>query len=264
VPHANIPNIGWINHRQVRCTFYSGVGYAKKTIVILGVGSTYFTRGIVESLITKGGEWDVRLVDIDPECLEIATLLSKRLVEAYDAPVEISGSVDRTDVLSGADAVVSTIGVGGRRAWYEGCDFVIPRFYKSHVLPRLKAEADLVHEYGANFGYICSSDTKPMLDFYPQAGFDVLLGLDPIQGTHTDMPLMKQKLGEKICLWGGVSAAVTVERGSEAEIRTAVREAHKILRPRGFILSPIDNLTVDEPQTWENIDIFIDEWKLRR
>ena len=89
----------------------------KKTIVILGVGSTYFTRGIVESLITKGGEWDVRLVDIDPECLEIATLLSNRLVEAYDAPVKISGSLDRKDVLPGADAVVSTIGVGGRRAW---------------------------------------------------------------------------------------------------------------------------------------------------
>ena len=89
----------------------------KKTIVILGVGSTYFTRGIVESLITKGGEWDVRLVDIDPECLEIATLLSQRLVEAYDAPVKISGSLDRTEVLAGADAVVSTIGVGGRRAW---------------------------------------------------------------------------------------------------------------------------------------------------
>lgn len=32
----------------------------KKTIVLLGVGSTYFTRGIVESLIAKGGEWDVR------------------------------------------------------------------------------------------------------------------------------------------------------------------------------------------------------------
>jgi alpha-galactosidase len=89
----------------------------RKTIAILGVGSTYFTRGIVESLITKGGEWDVRLVDIDPKALEIATLLSKRLVERYDAPVTISGSVDRCDVLPGADAVVSTIGVGGRRAW---------------------------------------------------------------------------------------------------------------------------------------------------
>jgi len=89
----------------------------RKTIAILGVGSTYFTRGIVESLITKGGAWDVRLVDIDPECLDIAVKLSKRLVEAYDAPVEISGSLDRKEVLPGADAVVSTIGVGGRRAW---------------------------------------------------------------------------------------------------------------------------------------------------
>ena len=89
----------------------------KKTLVILGVGSTYFTRGIIESLITKGGEWDVRLVDIDQECLEIAMLLAKRLVEAYDASVEISGSLERKEVLAGADAVVSTIGVGGRRAW---------------------------------------------------------------------------------------------------------------------------------------------------
>jgi alpha-galactosidase len=89
----------------------------KKTIVILGVGSTYFTRGIVESLITKGGEWDVRLVDIDPQSLEIATLLSKRLVESYNAPVTVSGSLDRCEMLPGADAVVSTIGVGGRRAW---------------------------------------------------------------------------------------------------------------------------------------------------
>jgi alpha-galactosidase len=89
----------------------------KKTIVILGVGSTYFTRGIVESLITKGGEWEVRLVDIDPYCLEIAALLSKRLVDLYHAPVTITASLDRREVLPGADAVVSTIGVGGRKAW---------------------------------------------------------------------------------------------------------------------------------------------------
>lgn len=89
----------------------------KKTIVLLGVGSTYFTKGIVESLIKKGGEWDLRLVDIDPQCLEIAMLLSKKLVDYYQAPVKVSGSTDRKDVLKGADAVVSTVGVGGRRAW---------------------------------------------------------------------------------------------------------------------------------------------------
>ena len=151
-----------------------------------------------------------------------------------------------------------------RRAWYEGCDFVIPKFFKQEILPRLKAEAALAHEYGAKFGYICSSGTKPMLDFYNEAGIDVLIGIDPIQGTHTDIGLMKEKIGERVCLWGGVSAAITVERGSEAEIRSAVQQAIKTLGPKGMILSPVDNLTVDEPGTWNNIDIFIDEWKSKR
>lgn len=151
-----------------------------------------------------------------------------------------------------------------RRAWYEGCDFITPRFFRQSILPRLEREIDLAHEHGAKFGYICSSGTKPLLDLYVASGIDVLLGVDPIQGTHTDMPLMKAKLGGKACLWGGVSAAVTVERGSEAEVRQAVRLALDTLGPQGFVLSPIDNLTVDEPRTWENINTFIDEWQKRR
>jgi uroporphyrinogen-III decarboxylase len=151
-----------------------------------------------------------------------------------------------------------------RRAWYEGCDFVLPQFYQHEVLPRLKAEVDLAHECGAKFGYICTSGTKPMLDFYAEAGIDTLIGIDPVQGTYTDMPLMKEKIGERVCLWGGVSAAVTVERGNEAEIRSAVRQALETLGPMGMILSPVDNITVDEPSTWNNVDIFIDEWKLQR
>ena len=148
-----------------------------------------------------------------------------------------------------------------RRAWYEGCDFVMPGFYRDVVLPRLKAEADLAHEHGAKFGYICTSGTKPMLDFYREAGVDVLIGLDPIQGTHTDIPLMKAKLGDKVCLWGGVCGAVTVETGGEEAVRSAVRQAIQALGPRGFILSPVDNITVDAPLTWRNVDIFIDEWR---
>jgi uroporphyrinogen-III decarboxylase len=151
-----------------------------------------------------------------------------------------------------------------RRAWYEGCDFVTPRFFKKSILPRLKAEVDLAHERGALFGYICSSGTKPMLDFYKEAGIDVLIGVDPIQGTHTDMPVMKSRLEDCTSLWGGVSAAVTVERGTEEEVRAAVAGAIQTMGPRGFVLAPVDNLTVDEPITWDNLKIFIDEWKKRR
>ncbi len=151
-----------------------------------------------------------------------------------------------------------------RRAWYEGCDFVTPRFFRRSILPRLKAEVDLAHERGAKFGYICSSGTKPMFDFYLEAGIDVLIGVDPVQGTHTDLPEMKARLGERMCLWGGVSGAVTVERGTEEEVRAAVRYALQTLGPRGFILSPVDNITVNEPRTWRNIGAFIDEWRKRR
>jgi hypothetical protein len=148
-----------------------------------------------------------------------------------------------------------------RRAWYEGCDFVLPQFYRDAILPRLKREVDLAHERGARFGYICSSGTKPMLDYYRAAGFDVLIAVDPIQGTHTDLALMKQKLGGQVAMWGGVSGAVTVEMGSEDEVRSAVRRAIGSLGPDGFVLSPVDNLTVDAPRTWQNVEIFIDEWR---
>jgi len=148
-----------------------------------------------------------------------------------------------------------------RRAWYEGCDFVTPRFYRSAILPRLKAEVELAHAHGAKFGYICSTGTLPMVDLHLEAGIDVLIGIDPLQDTRMDMRLLKGKLGRRVCLWGGVSGAVTVERGTEEEVRAAVRHALETLGPAGFILSPVDNITVDDPRTWHNVDVFIDEWR---
>jgi uroporphyrinogen-III decarboxylase len=100
-----------------------------------------------------------------------------------------------------------------------------------------------------------------MLDFHLEAGIDVLIGVDPVQGTQTDMPLMKERIGDRVCLWGGVSGAVTVEMGTEAQVREAVRHAVETLGPTSFVLSPVDNITIDARRTWQNIDVFIDEWR---
>lgn len=148
-----------------------------------------------------------------------------------------------------------------RRAWYEGCDFVLPKFYERVILPRLKKEVDLAHECGAKFGYICSSGLIPMLDLHKEAGFDVLIGIDPIQGTHTDMAVVKESYNDRISIWGGVSGAITVELGTEDEIKNAISTAVSELGPKGFVLSPVDNITVDDPKTWKNVDFFIREWK---
>jgi hypothetical protein len=150
------------------------------------------------------------------------------------------------------------------RAWYEGCDFLSPKFFREFILPHLKSDAALAHDRGSQFGYICSSGILPLLDDYREAGIDVLIGVDPVQGTHTDLGHIKKKTAGRICLWGGVSGAVTVEMGEEAEVRAAVRHALTTLGPQDFILSPVDNITVDAPKTWENLRVFIDEWQRTR
>jgi len=151
-----------------------------------------------------------------------------------------------------------------RRAWYEGVDFVAPDFYQAVILPRLQREVDLVHEHGAKCGYICTSGAMPLHANHLEAGIHVLIGIDPVQGTYTDMPKVREQLAGRVATWGGVSGAVTVELGEEEEVRAAVRDAMDALGPDGFILSPVDNITVDRPLTWRNVDIFIDEWKKHR
>jgi alpha-galactosidase len=97
------------------------------TIVIIGAGSATFTRGLILDLIESGQPWALGLVDIDPQALEIATKLAQRLVDVAGADIKIRAATDRRDVLPNADVVVTTISVGGRRAWET--DVHIPRKY---------------------------------------------------------------------------------------------------------------------------------------
>jgi alpha-galactosidase len=88
-----------------------------------------FTQGLVADMIQSPdlGPWELGLVDVDPQALETAEGLSHWMVEARGAEIAVSASTDRRDVLPGADVVVSTVGVGGRRAWE--ADVFIPRKY---------------------------------------------------------------------------------------------------------------------------------------
>ena len=100
-----------------------------KKIVLIGAGSAMFTQGLVADLILSPqlGPYHLCLVDIDPDALAVAVGLARKLVEAQGADLTISGSTDRRELLPGADVVLMTVGVGGRRAWEQ--DVFIPRKY---------------------------------------------------------------------------------------------------------------------------------------
>ena len=88
---------------------------------------------------------------------------------------------------------------------------------------------------------------------------DVLMGVDPLEW---DLAKTKQVLGGKVCLWGGVNGQLTVERGSEDDVRGEVKKAVETLAPgSGFILSPVDNIRIDDEVSRVNVGVLVDEWK---
>jgi len=151
-----------------------------------------------------------------------------------------------------------------RRGWYEGTNFWSPAMYERFIFPSLSREVQLAHQAGAKFGYINTSGTMGILDYILEAGVDVLIGVDPLEGTGTDMARMRAQVGDSMALWGGVNGFVTVEMGSAREIRQAVQEAVRQLGPRGLILSPVDNIRDESDKTMQRVQTFIDAWRAVR
>lgn len=102
----------------------------KRKIVLIGAGSAVFTQGLVADFISSREDFpslEIGLVDNDEVALDSITKLVKKMVSAKGAEIKIHASTNRKDLLPGVDVVVTTIAVGGRRAWE--ADVFIPRKY---------------------------------------------------------------------------------------------------------------------------------------
>ena len=99
----------------------------QEKVVLIGAGSAMFTAALVADIADRGWAGELGLVDTDTEALAVAEGLAKKIVAAKGSPLTVTASLDRRDVLPGATVVITTIGVGGRRAWER--DVFIPRKY---------------------------------------------------------------------------------------------------------------------------------------
>jgi len=87
-------------------------------IVIVGAASSSFSN-ILQEMVTcpelDGAE--LALVDIDAEGLDIMTKLGKRMCAEWGKKTTVVGTTDCTEVLEGADFVLTLIAVGGVTTW---------------------------------------------------------------------------------------------------------------------------------------------------
>ncbi len=113
--------------REAVKTRYTPVEPRKEKMVLIGAGSAMFTQGIVIDWLQQrpAGDWEIALVDINPVILEAVDKLVRRYMLTTDKPARITATTERKDVLAGATIVISTIGVGSRRAWEQ--DVFVPR-----------------------------------------------------------------------------------------------------------------------------------------
>lgn len=99
------------------------------SIVFLGAGSVVFTRELLTDIFgfTELAGSRIVLHDIDPERLETAEALARRIADHFAARPEIVSTLDRRAALDGADYVVNAIQVGMYAATKR--DFEVPASY---------------------------------------------------------------------------------------------------------------------------------------
>ena len=99
----------------------------RRKLVLIGAGSTVFTQRLVADIILSGeiDQWELGLVDIDPVTLNAVDRLVRKMLALKSVDFPITSTTDRREVLTGADFVVTTIAVGGRRGWEQ--DVQVPR-----------------------------------------------------------------------------------------------------------------------------------------
>ena len=68
---------------------------SSRKIVLIGAGSASFTQGLVADMILTGDAWDIHLVDVNPENLDVAHGVVQRMLAARPAPVTVTATADR-------------------------------------------------------------------------------------------------------------------------------------------------------------------------
>src|SRR4051794_22024105 len=99
-------------------------------VAVIGAGSVEFTRNIVTDLCTYPefqGRLELSLHDIDPDRLQYAEALVRRISDQSGAGAQVSSDLDRLSAVEGSDYVLNEIQVGGYRA--TRADFDIPARY---------------------------------------------------------------------------------------------------------------------------------------
>jgi uroporphyrinogen decarboxylase len=138
-----------------------------------------------------------------------------------------------------ASAGVDAIWLGDDYAGIKGL-FLSPDMMRRYVFPRLRRIVTALKREGVYVIKHTDGDVSLILKDLIDAGIDAI---NPIQPECMDIQEVKQKYGDKVCLWGNISCGNVLQRGTSEEVLQAVKSCIVNASPGGgHILSSSHSL----------------------
>ncbi|MBD3184385.1 hypothetical protein GF312_19025 [Candidatus Poribacteria bacterium] len=163
---------------------------------------------------------------MEPEiCKKIAELQGRRLVHQvkFQAQLGVDGIMPCGDLGSSTGLLAS------------------PEIYREMVYPWHKAHAEEAHKYGLKILKHCCGHTWPVIEELAEV-YDAYEGIQASGGM--DIKALKERVGHKLCLWGGIWHEKIIS-GTTEDIRSDARYAFTHAAPGGgYIMGSTHSLAV--------------------
>ena len=170
---------------------------------------------------------------LQPEiCKKIAELQGKRLVRGVKLLAQL-----------GVDGIMPCGDLGSSTGMLAS-----PEIYREMVYPWHRAHVEEAHRHGLKVLKHCCGHTWPVINELAEV-YDAYEGIQASGGM--DIKKLKERVGDRICLWGGIWHEHIIS-GDVEEIRDDARYAFEYAAPGGgYIMGSTHSLAVDAKR--ENI-----------
>lgn len=140
---------------------------------------------------------------------------------------------------------------------YNTGGFISPQMFRDIFFEANKARVDNLKQVHHKFVVKhCCGNVNQFLDLFVDLGYDCYQSIQ--QSGGMDLREVKQRIGDKMVLWGGVPVELIID-GSSAEVRQEVRTAMDIAKDGGrFILGTTHTIAVGS--TYDNFMAMVDEY----
>lgn len=136
---------------------------------------------------------------------------------AYRHYVNAANELDKYYIRCRTDGIL-----WGQDFAYKSGPMISPKMYREFVLPFQEERVKNVKKHGVHVLKHACGNNWNLLDMFIEAGFECYQSIQPT--ADMDIKLVKEKYGNRICLWGGVSVEHLIS-GTKEDIKRDVRYA---------------------------------------